>query len=308
MDPAIVTDPHARVPHTLIVRVWEELPQRCADPIFGLRAAQLIASRPFDVIDYIMRQCATIGDKIDRLMRYQRLMHDANQIRLELQGDRAHLSQRLAAAPPAPRHLTEFILAVWVLSSRVELGPDHGPDQVLFEHAAPPDVTAHQRFFRAELQFNAGVNALIFPRRLLATPMPRADPALTELLDRHALALLAGLPKVDDFLSALRHALREELPQGEPEVGRIAKRLHLSTRSLQRRLQQEGTTFVLLVDTLRRELALRYLEDQQLTLTEIGFMLGFAELSSFHRAFRRWTGTTPGQYRRGRLPQQEGAD
>lgn len=307
VDPALVMDPHARVPHTTIVRAWEEVPRYLESDAFGLKTAELMIQKPFDVIDYVMRQSRTVGDKIERLMRYQRLMHDAADIRLHEDGEQMALSLRFRCQPAPPRHLVEFIVALWVASSRSALGPTHGPEAVYFTHAAPANDSEHRRYFRAPLHFGAEENKLVFSPQVLALEIPQADPALVEVLDRHAQTLLATLPQSTDLLTDLRNLLRTELQSGEPEVQRVAKKLRLSTRSLQRRLKEEGTSFLMVVDLLRRELALRYLEDPALTLTEIGFLLGFVELSSFHRAFRRWTGTTPGQYRKGGARRQEDA-
>ena len=299
VDPKLLMDAHARVPHDLIERAWEEIPRRCPHPNFGLRAADLATSRPFDLIDYVMRQCGTIGERIERLIRYQRLMHDANDIRMELQGSQVHLTQRFRCTLLAPRHLNEFVMGMWVLGVRKQVGEEVVPDEVHLMHAAPADVKEHAQVYGTRVRFGAPSNGVVFPRRLLDMPALQADPALAALLDHQAKSLLSSLPKAEDFLSQLRHRLAADLSTGEPDVGRVAKALGMSTRSLQRRQQHEGTSFVGVVDGVRRDLALRYLEDQQLTLTEIGYLLGFVELSSFHRAFRRWTGTTPGQFRRG---------
>lgn len=299
VDPALVSNPDARVPHATLVRAWELAPIRCGDEAFGLHAAERIAALPFDIIDYVTRQCSNIGERVDRLMRYQRLLHDANEVRLEEQGENAHLSMRLRCEPPAPRHLIEFIIGTWVLSTRAVQARATLLSEVQFEHAAPADLSEHHRLLQARLCFGSRSNGVIFPREALAVPIENPDPTLGLLLERHAATMLERRPAPDDFHPELRRALFAALPQGEPEISSIARKLHLSTRSLQRRLQQDGTTFVTVIDELRRELALRYLEDPALTLSEIGFLLGFIELSSFHRAFRRWTGTSPGQYRRG---------
>lgn len=297
LDPMLLADPHARVPHATLVRAWELVPQQCGDESFGLHTAQRVVQQPFDVIDYVMRQSTSGRELVERLVRYQRLIHDAHEIRLEADGDGMALRQRFLCAPPAPRHLVEFFVGLWVMHGRRAFGDDYAPTVVRFQHSTPADLTEHKRLFRARLCFGAEDNGLTFPAHLMDAPIPQGDPSLGVLLDRQAHEMLARLPQAGSFLEELRRHLCAELPSGEPDLSSTARKLRLSPRSLQRRLRQEHTSFLALVDDLRRELAVGYLRDRGLTLCEIGFLLGFVEQSSFFRAFRRWTGSTPAEYR-----------
>jgi AraC-like DNA-binding protein len=136
---------------------------------------------------------------------------------------------------------------------------------------------------------------------LLDRPVPTADPGLSRIVTAHAEQLLAALAPAADMLTArVRRQLAEGMANGPMTLTQVARRLHLSERSLQRRLEAEGTRFAQLVDEVRRELALRYIADERLALGEVAYLLGFAEPSPFHRAFKRWTGTTPLAARRAR--------
>src|SRR5262245_58421573 len=136
----------------------------------------------------------------------------------------------------------------------------------------------------------------------------RAEPALAQLLDQQLAAQLAALPAEEaSFLDRIRSALFAELDRGEPTLEAIAARLRMSPRTLQRRLREEGSSLSAVLDRLRAELALRYLGEPRTSIGEVAFRLGFSDPTTFHRAFRRWTGQTPAEYRRGHRPGSQAA-
>ncbi|MFP2961699.1 helix-turn-helix domain-containing protein [Myxococcus sp. 1LA] len=180
-----------------------------------------------------------------------------------------------------------------------ETSVDLVPLEVSFHHAAPPDIAEHRRVFRCEPRFEQPYNGVSVAREALETPLLKADSGLSAVLERHTRELLAKLPQVEGFVERVRAHAAEGLPNGGATNEAIAKRLHMSVRTLNRRMRDEGTSLQDVVDTLRRELALRYLEERRLAIPEVAYLLGFSEASAFHRAFRRWTGTTPAEHRRG---------
>ncbi len=136
-------------------------------------------------------------------------------------------------------------------------------------------------------------------REDLDVPLVSADPQLAALLGRHAEALEARLPERPSFEASVRRALAAVLADGDAGVDSVARRLHVSRRTLQRRLKEEGTTHQQVLDGLRRDLAPQYLADPAVGIHETALLLGFSDQSAFHHAFVRWTGVAPGAYRRG---------
>lgn len=128
-------------------------------------------------------------------------------------------------------------------------------------------------------------------------PVQGGDPALFSFLEEHAKAALASRPKTDDLIDKLRHDLREALKQGEPNVERLATRLSMSGRTLQRRLADLGTSFQDVLDQVRFDLARAWLQDARLDLSQVAYLLGYSELRAFDRAFRRWANMSPGEWR-----------
>jgi AraC-like DNA-binding protein len=177
-------------------------------------------------------------------------------------------------------------------------GTDWTPREVCFQHDAPPDIQEHERIFRAPVKFNMPVSKLVFDQALLQLPLIEADPVLSAVLDRHAEELLAKLPRRGGLTDEVRALLRQAINGGDPSLEAVSQQLNLSPRTLQRKLKDEHTSHQDLLDEMRRDLSVRYLREPEMAICEVAYLLGFSEPSAFHRAFRRWTGTTPREYRR----------
>jgi AraC-like DNA-binding protein len=248
----------------------------------------------------------TLGAAFERVCRYQRLIHETSQVRLEKSRDRAVLSHRMSGGTAAPRQTAELLLAAWVRAGRIATGVDWSPAQVRFAHRAPSDVGEHERFFAAPVRFATGENALVFPAALLDLPCRRTDPSLLSLLDRYAADRL-GDPRGATFADRARAALSDELQAGNVTAQRLAARLRVSVRTLHRFLAAERTSYRRLLDQLRLDIAERHLADDRMSVGEVAFLVGFSELSAFDRAFKRWTGRTPATYRNDARTRDAGA-
>jgi len=295
----LLSDPAARLPHDLGMRAWTEIPGRLGHPTFGLAAAEMAASAAFDVVDHALAHCATMREVIEGLMRYQRLLHDANDVRIEPVGDsEVRLSQRFRLPGPMPDHLSDFIAAVWVLRSGVLAGDKPPLLRVELTRHLPADMAEHRRIFGAPIAFGAERNSLFFESTYLEKRLSHADPSLSPVLRRHADDLLSALPASSSLATALHRHLLRTLDSGLPNIAVAAAALGVSTRSLQRRLEEEGTSFKGVLDDVRRTLAESYLKSGARTVSEVAFLVGFSEVSAFSRAFRRWTGKSAVSYRR----------
>lgn len=300
LDEAALHDPDARVPARAVVSFIAQAVEATRDADLGLHLAQFADVGSADVHFYAIVSSPTLGAAYERVCRYQRLIHETNRVELDVQGDHAWLRHRRPGGLVAPRHTAEFLLAIWVRVGRLATETDWAPLEVRFAHAAPEDVREHARFFRAPVHFACGENALLLPRSLLEVPCGRADPALLAVLDRYAADRLARSPRPNSLADRVRATLAEQLVGTEPGAARLAARLKMSVRTMNRALAAEGTTYRALLDQLRHELAARHLADDGVSIAEVAFLLGFSELSSFYRAFRRWTGRTPVEFRNDR--------
>jgi AraC-like DNA-binding protein len=200
--------------------------------------------------------------------------------------------------PVPPRHAVEFAFARSVFMARQSTGVDLAPLCVRFAFPRPADTSAHERLFRAPVVFGHHRSELEFDAATLHLPQRSADAWLHKVVEAHAQAALDRLGARNPFVQQVASALGVAVQRGEGDLRHVARALALTERTLQRRLAEEGVQFRSLVDDVRRGLALRYLSERTMSLTEIALMLGFSEQAAFHRAFVRWTGKTPGHFRR----------
>jgi AraC-like DNA-binding protein len=297
-DARSLDDPDARIPHDTAIAVWREAVKCSDDDAFGIHAAEQIRPGAFDVLDYATRSSATLGEGLQRLVRYHRILHNAAVVQLSVDGESVELAHVLPGElGDLPRHTAEFIVAAWIVVARQATGVDFEPVEVTFRHSAPADLSEHRRLFRAPIRFNSLANGLVLPRRLLDLPLLKSDPGLCTVLERHMGDMLERLPQTTSFSLRVRQLVARDLSTAAPNATAAARKLHMSRRTLQRLLQAEGTSFTDLVDRLRQDLAMRYLREPAIAIAEVAFLLGFSEASAFHRAFKRWQGTTPAAYR-----------
>jgi AraC-like DNA-binding protein len=170
--------------------------------------------------------------------------------------------------------------------------------EVQLAHPAPPETSEHTRIFRAPVSFGCATNALAIEPELVERQVPAADERLYPVLRKYLDSVLREMPREDGLLASARRTVGELLRDGDPTLAQLARKLEIGPRTLQRRLKGDGIDFKALVDDTRRRFSFNYLRDRKHTLTEIAYLLGYSEVSAFNRAFRRWTGSTPSEYRR----------
>lgn len=309
-DAAWLDDPDARMPLAVETRLWDEAARRSGDVAFGLHAAAAIRPGMFQVLDYAVRTAPDLGTALQRLARYNRLLHDVATFDILLQGAVVRIGHRLADPSARPsRHAVEFTLAsLVVVAAQIGAAPVRAV-AVDFAHEAVGGIEDHRTVFGVAPRFGAPQSCLVLDAAVLRRPVPAADAELSRIVTAHADGLLERLgPPAASWSDRVRRALLLGLDGERATLPAVARQLGLSERSLQRRLRDEGTGFAPLLDAVRRELALRWVGEGRLALGEVAYLLGFSEPSVFHRAFRRWTGTTPQAMRRGAAQPATDAD
>lgn len=300
LDAAALDEPGRTISVETWLRLWQEAEKLSGDPQLGLHVGEVVRPGKYGVLGYVMMSCETLGESLLRQLRYQDLVGKSGRSELVQTGDRCELRWHSAMARGS-RHVGEEHVASWVAFARWILGtPGRDPVEVQFEHPAPADLSEHQRLFRCPMRFGQPHTAVAFEPGLLKLPLRDKNPEMRSLMDRHAEMLLAQQVQGEAALTQeIRETIARQLADGVPEIEVVAAQLKVQARTLQRRLSQAGTSYKDLVDDVRRRQALKYIADPRLNLPEIAFLLGFSEQSSFQRAFKRWTGLPPGQYREG---------
>jgi AraC-like DNA-binding protein len=215
---------------------------------------------------------------------------------LEEKGGYAFKLKIYEGARQVPRQRAEYVLANVVKQCRWISGRSIRPTAVHFVYPAPANREPYVNFFQCPLHFGASVYAVHFSRDDLTLPLPNFNPTLSEMHERFAMEHLNRLES-GSISYRIRDLIVKQLPDGDPSRIDIAKALHVSERTLQRRLQDEGIAFSELVDNTRRELADEYLKQSKMTLSQIAYLLGFRTQSTFFRACKRWFGMPPSEYR-----------
>jgi AraC-like DNA-binding protein len=290
-------NPELRVSHALVDRMLRGVILQSGERDLGLLAAEHLLPSHLDVVEYAARTQPTLQGAFEQSLRYYALLHDGIEADLKLEGDRAIISISfggLAIGEAA----TEFVLAVHLMSARRITGlANLMPIETHFTHGRPKNTSAHQRIFGPALQFGQAKNAIIYPRAVLDTPLLAADSGLARVLERHALDTLQKLGRNTSLPERVRELVRHDLTSGRLTAESLARRLGMSSRTLHRRLVAQGSSYRGIIDDVRREIAMRCLRDPQLSIREVGYLLGFTTGPAFHRAFRRWTGTTAATFR-----------
>ena len=294
---SVLRDADGHVPHSAMMRVWDHARAIIGDNHIGIHLAESAPIQSFEVHSYAMLASPTLRDAYRRACRYQRLIHEATNLTFEESKSEGILQHALPGGRPVPRHPAEFLVTIWVRFGRLVAGTDWAPRLVCFAHAAPNDTGEHTRIFRAPLQFSSGRTAMHIANEILDMPNPQADENLLSLLDRYADGLLEKLPREASLAERVRVWLDEQFSDGTLTAASAARALHVSVRTLHRGLRNEGTSFRKLLEQRQRERAAALLASPRCSIAEVGFLLGFGELSSFSRAFKRWTGKSPAQFR-----------
>jgi AraC-like DNA-binding protein len=301
LDPAALEDADNEIPFTRLLGLAECGARLTGDDAFGLHVGQRTDAKAYGLLGYVTINRRTFGEALGAVISYQRIRTKAVAFSLDVNGAGAHLAYHYRAADVAPRgrrqeseEMLSTMMSVW----RGLTGVDWAPREVHFEHEEPPDTSEHARIFRAPVRFRMPLTKLIFDASLLGLPVVSADPALGSLLERQAEELLAGSRRYGDFAEGVRQLIKEGLPGGEARVDMVCRRLGVSPRTLQRKLREEGTTFQEQLEETQRALAEFYLRKPEVAICEVSYLTGFSQPSAFHRAFRRWTGLTPREFRR----------
>ena len=302
IDDVLLQDSNQRIPATALQALLACLIPQMGDACFGLHTSAFIQPASYSVLGYIAMNCATVGEALACIPLYEKIVGDMGVTSIQGDGDNVRVEWRCQFSNPVVRrHVIENVLASWTRYTRWMSGKDNeNPQQVWFEHAAPPEpalLAEYQQIFHAPVHFQQSCSALIVSRHQLAEPIRQADAQLLQTLLQHATSVLATIDQHESVAVRVKNLLRLQINETLPRKETIASQLNLTARTLQRRLSEEGTGFLEVLNELRQEMAEYYLAQGSLSLDEIGIRLGFAEPRSFHRSFKQWTGLTPGKYR-----------
>jgi AraC-like DNA-binding protein len=278
----------ARVPYAASDAMVEELAARVGAAGLGLRFALATGDDPYGVLGLVLMASPTLREGLVRVERYQRLWGDGDRFAVVVNGG-SGIVRFAAHGPPRLAHavLAECALAEVVRGARRLTGREVRPRAVRFAHASLDRGEALNRFFGRAPVFRAERSEVEIDADVLDQPLRDSNATYLRLFERDAARQLSRLPAIASLAGQLRELLRLELAGGAPSLALLARRFHMSPRTLQRRLGSEGTTFQAVLDVARRETALALVE-RGASRAEIAWLVGFSDTSALHRALRRW--------------------
>ena len=297
LDAAELTDPDGRAPMEAGARLGVVL-RKLLGPSAAIQLGEASATEHATVLAYLIENCDDLGHAYRTVSRYRSIVMELTPPVLEVAGDEARFG--CAYPPPLVTNIPgtiELRLTFWLVKGRNVTGVDWTPREVHLQNEQS-DPASYERVFRCPVINSASRTQLVFDAALLDTPVIGADSELRYFLKPIAEEIVSRLPQREGFLQSVQSCVAKVLKDGDSHLETVARELNVSTRTLQRRLGKENTSFGELLDETRRVAALEYLNDARISITDTAFLLGFSEPSTFYRAFKRWTGTTPANYRR----------
>lgn len=296
IDLATARDPGIRFPAEKMTVVYELAEDATKDPSFGLSIAEFVHPTSLNALGFSLFASKDLESFCRRIVRYFGLV-STNAVTEVVQ---THNEFRLTMQPAtgtasfAPQ---DAWLATLLHFSRFIYRPDFDPLRVELRRPRPvTHIDQFNNWFRAPIEFGSDKNVLVFSLRDMTIRLPAANAELARQNDEVVMAMLQKISR-NDIIAQVRASFIELLPSGDCSRENVATRLGMSERTLQNRLMDRGTNYSDLLSETRCELAEQYMQQRLHTVSEVAFLLGFSEISSFSRAFRSWTGESPSRYR-----------
>jgi AraC-like DNA-binding protein len=303
VDCRILDDLDTHVPAEHFLKLHELIGDYARVSHLGLELGARMQHRYLGAYGFTLLSCCTTRELLRVFLRYSVLSNNSGRVSFENRGEHCVMSWRSFLTPGTDGaiFLDELVLASWT-AMRQQVGCSNGtpPKWVSFRHTAPSDFTPYENLFRCEVRFGADEVALAFNSSDLDEKLPHGNPqvlaVMTSLCQR--LRRQLGDPQDPAWLTECRRVVIDAFLNGDPDIANVSEVLGMSPSLLRQKFKHHGLSFRALTDELRHDLALSYLDDSTLHLADVSHQLGFSEQSAFQRAFKRWTGKTPGEYRR----------
>jgi len=286
----------ARYPVRAVMRLWQEARLATGDPCIGLFTGQKIRPTAMHALGLSWLASPTPLEGLHRIVRYSHVVNTALDLDVVEQGDRVKLIRRPNPDEFVTDEAVDGCLAAIVKMCRTMSDSNFAPERVTFRHADNGHIDRYIEFFRSPVYFSADEDALHFDLAMLEQAQPAGNRELAYENDKIAERYLATL-NPEQVQDRVREILLTLLPSGHANQEAVATSLHRSVSSLQRQLKSEGASYRQILDGTRHALAEQFVREERYSLSQIAYLLGFSDQANFCRAFKRWTGETPTEFR-----------
>jgi AraC-like DNA-binding protein len=298
VTPELVAEPERGLSVRSQIALLDEAAIALKDDCIGFTLARDFDPREIGLLYYVMASSPTLGDALKRVARYSRITNEALVIGYR-EGNRLNINLSYSGVPRhSDRHQIEFCMFAALRVCRVLTGQNLVPQHFKIAHHRSGGISEMARFVGTKVEFGADADEFALRADAREFPVIHADNYLNDLLQKYCEAALADRRRDTSYLrTRVENAISSLLPHGRALVGEVARTLGMSERTLARKLTDEGLNFTEIRQQLRRDVAVRYLDDSKLHVSRIAWLLGFREVSAFTHACKRWTGKTPSEMR-----------
>jgi len=302
IDPLVLINEDGRIKGELFHNLIKELIHEANDPLLGLNTSRFVEPGSYSVQGYMMMSCATLNDVIKRIPPFEKLVGDMGVTSIHPQRKGTKIQWHCAYPNPDVRQqMIDNVLSSWVNYAQWLANQNQSADYILLEHPKPDQsvVDKYQDFYNCPIEFDSNESSIVIPQELLLTPLSQPNKSLLSSLEDQAESQISKLNELQrTFSIRISHSIRIQLKTGVTSKELIAAELNMTTRTLQRKLVNEGSSYQELLNQIRLQMASDMLINTQLGIQDIAYNLGFSDGRSFHRSFKDWTGTTPGKFRK----------
>lgn len=288
-----------RIPFTEWLSMLNQIEQHYSKPALGLEIAKYVQPAHLGILGYIGLSCESLLDALPIFIKYQRLCYDFMQMGVSVDDDNIVVSWEFDSNFKAGKLADETMIAIFFNIVNIIVAPNKVKlNKIDFVFDRPKNPRTYEKYFECNVEFSKDQTRMFFAKSNLNLPINRADPILKKILNRQADILLTELPEYNSFDELVQKNIIKAIHQGNISIEYVAKKVGLTTRIFQYKLQKQGYTFKQRLNQVRKGLALQYLENKSLNINEISALLAYNEQSSFNRAFKSWYGISPIQWRK----------
>ena len=298
LTPEVIAEPEQRLSVRSQIAFLDEAAKALKDDSLGFTLARDFDPREIGLLYYVMASSPTLGDALKRVARYSQITNEALAVRYR-EGNRLIINLNYSGVPRhSDRHQIEFCMFGVLRLCRVLTGQNLVPQHFSIAHHRSEVTSDMTRFVGTKVEFGADTDEFALNTNARELPLIHADTHLNDLLLKYCEAALADRRgDMSQLRTRVENAISSFLPHGRVLVEDVARSLGMSKRTLARKLEDDGLNFTEILQQLRRDLGVRYLDDPKLHISKIAWLLGFNEVSAFTHTFKRWTGKTPSQMR-----------
>lgn len=291
-----IVDERKRIPYQKAYLLWSEVSKLIEDPCFGLKTATVFHPSDLNVLGYAWLSSSTLRTAFERLHRYQKMVSEFIEISLNEADDLFEVSLNVQDKSIVTMAQMDTGVTVLFHMCQCNYGQTLKPSVVYLTHAKPDCYQKYYEYFQCDVLFDQVETKLCFPATILDEPLLNSMPNMSFMTDKTIIDYLESMHE-ENTITKVKQAIMKLLPS-EVSIEKVTNILHLTPRTLHRHLKAEGTTFKHILDDVRYDLSKEYILNNNYSLTEIAFQLGFSDSSAFSRAFKHWSGQSPSHYKK----------